>query len=185
VSSPDRGVFAAQLHRSRLRHDRFLGLVQYLGLNEISFLARVACKGPREALLPPRGRTLFWETYAAETEARLARLAEELAAAQAAAENAPAAEHQARIERAVQADLQLELDEAATRRLIDEKLRLRGWHVDSDHLTHASRGRSATHPDERCFNHLISVRCVWRLPGTLSRGHRSETKTSQRHSQKV
>lgn len=84
---------------------------------------------------------LFWESYAAETEARLARQAQELAAAQTAAETAPAAEHQARIERAAQADRQIELDEAATRRLIDEKLRLRGWQADSDHLTYPAGAR--------------------------------------------
>lgn len=83
----------------------------------------------------------FWESYAAETEARLARQAQELAATQAAAAAAPPAERQARIERAEQADRQIQLDEAATRRLIDEKLRLRGWQADSDHLTWAAGAR--------------------------------------------
>jgi hypothetical protein len=59
---------------------------------------------------------LFWEVYAADTEAPPAPQAKELAAAKAATERAPAAEHQARIERAARADRQSHLSYRSYRR---------------------------------------------------------------------
>lgn len=81
----------------------------------------------------------FWEAYAAETEARLAAQARILA--QTAAVPAPAPDLGERIERAHRAADAIHLDEAATRRLIDDQLRRRGWDADSQRLTHSAGAR--------------------------------------------
>ena len=64
------------------------------------------------------------------------KLLEELSALQAAAEKAPAPSIRATIERAAEASDAIELDEAATRRLIDKQLRDAGWEADSDRLAY-------------------------------------------------
>ncbi|MBK8715819.1 MAG: type I restriction-modification system endonuclease [Nannocystaceae bacterium] len=83
----------------------------------------------------------IWEQLAADAEREQARLAEELAALQSQA-TAPSAAEVAKIaERATAAAEHLELDEADTRRLIDEQLRAAGWEVDSAELTYAKGAR--------------------------------------------
>jgi type I restriction enzyme, R subunit len=84
---------------------------------------------------------VFFETYAAEVEARLAKQAQDLAALQAQAEQAPAAELKARQAQAQVADNAVNLNEAATRLIIDEKLRIRGWEVDTEKMTYAAGTR--------------------------------------------
>ena len=68
-----------------------------------------------------------------------AKHAAELAALQAQAVAAPPETIQATVDRAAQAGSEMNLDEAATRRLIDAQLRAAGWEVDSETLTE-SRG---------------------------------------------
>jgi type I restriction enzyme R subunit len=63
------------------------------------------------------------------------KLAAELAKLQAAAQALPPKELAATVERAAEASSEIELDEAATRRIIDRQLRDAGWEVDSDQLT--------------------------------------------------
>jgi type I restriction enzyme R subunit len=85
----------------------------------------------------------FWERYAADTEAAQAALAERLTALQAAADARPAiqqAEQKAAAEEAAQG---IDLDEAATRAIIDARLRARGWEADSATLRHAAGARPA------------------------------------------
>lgn len=65
------------------------------------------------------------------------RLEEELAAQQALATAAPAVELQAKIKSAGDAGQKLELDEAATRRLIDAQLKEVGWEADSETLRYS------------------------------------------------
>ncbi|MFI5300610.1 MAG: type I restriction-modification system endonuclease, partial [Polyangiales bacterium] len=79
----------------------------------------------------------LWEQLATENEARLAI---ELAKMQAAATEAPK-QVEAIVAKATQAAERVELDEAATRKLIDNQLRDVGWEVDSTHLTYASGAR--------------------------------------------
>jgi type I restriction enzyme R subunit len=74
-------------------------------------------------------------------EALARDFAAKLAALQAQAEAAPAAELAARTEQMREASAEVELDEAATRRLIDAQLRLAGWEADSERLTYASGTR--------------------------------------------
>jgi type I restriction enzyme R subunit len=82
-----------------------------------------------------------WEALATEAAREQARLAQELAALQAAAAIAQAPATTAIVEGAAAAAAEVVLDEAATRRLIDEQLRLAGWEADSEELTHASGAR--------------------------------------------
>ena len=80
-----------------------------------------------------------------ETEQRAAaeakRLGEELANEQAKAKAAPAEQLQTRIAQAVVAGEKLELDEAATRRLIDAQLVDAGWEADSQLLAYKNGTR--------------------------------------------
>ena len=64
-----------------------------------------------------------------------AKHAAELAALQAQAVAAAPETIQATVDRAAQAGLDMNLDEAATRRIIDAQLRAAGWEVDSETLT--------------------------------------------------
>lgn len=90
-----------------------------------------------------------WQKRAQESESQLGaeiqKLSEKLAELSQQAAAAPATDaalHQANI-----AGEQIDLDEAATRRLVDEQLRLRGWEADSGSLrfslgTRPAKGKS-------------------------------------------
>jgi type I restriction enzyme R subunit len=88
-----------------------------------------------------------WEQLATESDADKARLAEQLAALQAAATAAPAAQFTQLLQSAANAATQVQLDEAETRRIIDEQLRQAGWEADTPNLryskgTRPQRGRN-------------------------------------------
>jgi len=85
----------------------------------------------------------FWESYAAESEAAKTALVEQLATLQAAAAAAPAAAQQAVLLQVEQAAQGINLDEAATRAVIDARLRARGWEVDNQALRHSAGTRPA------------------------------------------
>jgi type I restriction enzyme R subunit len=82
---------------------------------------------------------------AEETELRASaekqRLEEELAKQQAEAKATPTEQVQAKIQLAVEAAGYLDLDEAATRRLIDSQLIDAGWEADSQLLSHKKGAR--------------------------------------------
>jgi type I restriction enzyme R subunit len=63
------------------------------------------------------------------------KLLTDLAALQAAAQAMPAVERERAIEASAAASEAIELDEAATRKLIDHELRRAGWEVDSELMT--------------------------------------------------
>ncbi|MBS2014023.1 MAG: DUF4145 domain-containing protein [Deltaproteobacteria bacterium] len=92
----------------------------------------------------------IWEAFAAEQieshraaaaakskelEEQNHKLLTELAALQAAAAAAPIAQIQETLARAAEASDAIQLDEAATRKIIDAQLRAAGWEVDSEHMT--------------------------------------------------
>ena len=83
----------------------------------------------------------IWETLAAETESKMAEIAGRLAAVQAAAEQAPKTETFEYIERGVEASTKIDLDEAATRALIDQQLQDSEWEADTKTLRYASGAR--------------------------------------------
>ncbi|WP_408890773.1 type I restriction-modification system endonuclease [Myxococcus faecalis] len=83
----------------------------------------------------------FWEQLALETEQAKISLEKKLAAEQAQALAKPRAAVQAFMTAATAAANALELDEADTRKLIDEQLRQAGWTVDSATLTYSKGAR--------------------------------------------
>jgi type I restriction enzyme R subunit len=83
----------------------------------------------------------IWEKLAAETESKMAEIAGRLAAVQSVAEQAPKAESLELIQRGEEASTKIDLDEAATRALIDQQLRDSGWEVDTKTLRYASGTR--------------------------------------------
>jgi type I restriction enzyme R subunit len=83
----------------------------------------------------------IWEKLAAETEGKMAEIAGRLAAVQAAAEQAPEAESLELIQRGEEASTKIDLDEAATRALIDQQLRDSGWEADTKTQRHANEAR--------------------------------------------
>jgi type I restriction enzyme R subunit len=83
----------------------------------------------------------IWERLAAESESKMAEIASRLAALQAAAEQAPKVESLELVQRGEEAATKIDLDEAATRTLIDQQLRDAGWEADTKSLRHASGAR--------------------------------------------
>lgn len=90
-----------------------------------------------------REERTVWEQLAAEAEKSKAALAKELQALQATAAQAPA---QLTVEIAAKAEaaaLDLDIDEASTRALIDEQLRARGWEADTQTIRYSAGSRPA------------------------------------------
>ncbi len=83
----------------------------------------------------------FWEQLAAETEAAKALLAQQLASQQAQAQNQPKSVVKKFVAEANTAAAAVRLDEAETRKLIDQQLRGAGWEADSATLHHACGAR--------------------------------------------
>lgn len=89
----------------------------------------------------------IWEQLATEADRDKARLAEQLAALQSAAQVAPAVQFKSFLQSAATAATLVQLDEAETRRIIDEQLRQAGWEADTQVLRYSKgirpqRGRN-------------------------------------------
>jgi len=93
-----------------------------------------------------REETAIWEALASQQidehagrnralAAQNKQLMAELAAAQAIAQAMPVRELATTVQRAASASDAIELDEAATRRIIDQQLRDAGWEADTERLT--------------------------------------------------
>lgn len=78
-----------------------------------------------------------WEQLATEADNDKARLAEQLAALQAAAETAPTTQFKYFLQSAATAATQVQLDEVETRRIIDEQLRQAGWEANTQALRYS------------------------------------------------
>lgn len=135
---------------------------------------------------------LFWENYAAETEAGRKAAETALAAVQAEAKAASPAQLEMLIQTATVQAAKIELDEAATRVLIDDQLRAAGWIVDSAVLRHAAGARPqagkaiaiaewptksgpvdyALFLDGRCIGVIEAKREVKDVPGRLGQSKR-------------
>ncbi len=84
-----------------------------------------------------------WERLAQDVDAERSALAKELEAVQKRAQAAPRAEKNDLIDRGEVAATKIDLDEAATRDLIDVQLRDRGWQVDTRALRYSEGVRPA------------------------------------------
>jgi type I restriction enzyme R subunit len=140
----------AELNRLRAERDASLSaaeaarekLAAEQHQREAEQAARLTAEQRAEAETADRA---FWESYAAQTEADRAALAEQLAALQQQAAAAPPAVQNALVTRAAQTATQIDLDEAATRTLIDAQLRARDWQVDSTTMRYADGTRPTPH----------------------------------------
>ena len=83
----------------------------------------------------------FWEQLAEEAEQVKAELAKQLAAQQAQAQAQPKVDIAAYVVAANTAAAAVHLDEAETRKLIDEQLRQSGWEADSATLRYSTGAR--------------------------------------------
>jgi type I restriction enzyme R subunit len=90
-----------------------------------------------------RGERAIWEQLAAEAEQAKAQLAAELRALQDQAAASPANTTEAVVAQAEKAAARLDMDEAATRTMIDQQLRDQGWEADSQTLRYAAGARPA------------------------------------------
>ncbi|TNC95171.1 MAG: type I restriction enzyme, R subunit [Stygiobacter sp.] len=133
-------VLAAELERLRQQHAESLSAAER---------AQIAAQEAEQARLTAEERIRQEaEEKAAlrklleDAEAKQAALVQELQAAQAAAPTAPATIEQV-VEAAKVAAAAIDLDEAATRSIIDRQLRDRGWDADSQTLTYKSGARPA------------------------------------------
>jgi len=84
---------------------------------------------------------LFWEQMAIEAEQAKATLEEQLAEQQTAAASQPKGAFAKYVKAASKAAESVQLDEANTRTLIDQKLKQAGWQADSTTLTHTKGAR--------------------------------------------
>ena len=83
----------------------------------------------------------IWEKLAQDSESERNLIAGHLAALQSSAIRAPKAEVNEYLSLGTQAAAQIDLDEAATRDRIDQKMRDRGWEADTKQLRYAQGAR--------------------------------------------
>ena len=83
----------------------------------------------------------IWEAMATDNEARLLAMRSELDALQATATASPPAARQALADAAGEAAQAIDLDEQATRAIIDARLQARGWEADTASLRYAAGAR--------------------------------------------
>lgn len=85
--------------------------------------------------------SVVWEKLAAEAEASKAELEKQLQQIQTAAQAASADQTMALLQKAQEAAANIDLDEAATRAIIDQKLSIRGWEADSVNIRYNAGSR--------------------------------------------
>ena len=88
-----------------------------------------------------RNEQSFWEHMAAEADQAKAALEQRLAEQQAVAVAQPRQDIERLVAAADVAAQAVELDEATTRKIIDQQLRDAGWEVDSEALTYSKKAR--------------------------------------------
>ncbi len=86
---------------------------------------------------------LTWENLAQDIDNERAEIASRLAALQSAAEQTPKSEKLELVVLGEEASKRFDLDEAATRALIDQQLRDAGWEANTDAIRHSAGTRPA------------------------------------------
>lgn len=133
-------VVAAELKRLREQHLQSLSVAERAQLTAQE--AEQARQSAEEKARAEAEEKAALQKLLAEVEAKHAALQQELEAAQRAAAAVPATVETV-VEAAKVAAAAIDLDEAATRTIIDRQLRDRGWEVDSQALTFKSGARPA------------------------------------------
>ena len=93
-----------------------------------------ALESTKAQLQEVKNETVFWEQMAAEAEQAKAELAQRLATQQTVAASQPKSKVMQLVTAANHAADAIQLDEADTRKLIDQQLRQAGWVADSQNL---------------------------------------------------
>jgi len=100
-----------------------------------------ALESTKAQLQEVKGEQIFWEQMAAEAQQAKAELAQRLAAQQAVAASQPKSTVAQFVAAANNAADAIQLDEADTRKLIDQQLRQAGWVADSQALKYNKGAR--------------------------------------------
>lgn len=141
--SPPDPAESLQDELERLRAEHMMSLSAADAAARAAADADEARRSAEERAKAQADERAVWEALATETEARLLALQEELARVQAASVTQPAA-LQLLVSAATEAAQAIDLDEQATRTLIDGRLRARGWEADTPVLRHAAGARPVT-----------------------------------------
>jgi len=145
VPPPDPAAASSALHDELERLRRALGETRS-DVEKARLAAEAAAQkhlGVEEHARRERDERAVWEQLATEAENARAALAAQLESIQASAVQASPRTTARLIEKAQEAAADLDLDEAATRVLIDEQLRARGWEVDSQTFRFSAGTRPA------------------------------------------
>jgi type I restriction enzyme R subunit len=134
---------ALQAEIERLRAERDAGLSAAEAARRRAEEAEVARLTAEQRAKAEAEERAFWERYAAETEAAQAALNARLSEIQAAAAAAPTATLAKQNVAAADAATDIQLDEAATRTIIDARLRAQGWEADTQTQCHSAGVRPA------------------------------------------
>jgi type I restriction enzyme R subunit len=105
--------------------------------------ARLAAQDAADAAERREEERRFWEDYAAETESGLRDAERRLQALQSQAEGSPPRQLERLAVAAAAATAGIDIDEKATRAMIDGQLRAAGWRADTTLLRHAAGARPA------------------------------------------
>ena len=139
-SPPDPSAALAE-ELARLRAERDAGLSAADAARQAAAAAEQARRTAEERALAEAEDRAVWEQLAADTEAQRAALAAELAALQAAASAASSNVVSLTLKAAEQAAQDIDLDEAATRDIVDARLRARGWDADTASIRYSAGNR--------------------------------------------
>ncbi|MCB0623032.1 MAG: type I restriction-modification system endonuclease [Saprospiraceae bacterium] len=125
----------------RLRAERIALLDSAAKAREEAQEASLARESAEERAKRMADERSVWEQLAQEAEDRKNEAVAGLSALQAVAAQATAEQQRTLREKSDRAALAIDLDEAATRSLIDEQLRARGWDVDTQSMRYSKGAR--------------------------------------------
>ena len=129
----------AELNRLRAERDKLLNEKERA--KEIQANLSSAKETAEQRAARERTEREEWERLAEETENEKVAIHQQLKSLQEQSEQQSPNQHKLLLERAKEAAKHIDLDEAATRALIDQQLRDRGWEADSENLRYATGSR--------------------------------------------
>ncbi len=130
-----------QAELDRLRADQLASLSAADAARQAAEAAEVSRRTAEQRAQAEAEERVIWEALATEAEARLLAMQEELAGVQATSIAQPATVTKLLVTAALDAATEIDLDEQATRALIDSRLRARGWEADTPNLRYAAGTR--------------------------------------------
>ncbi|MEW8030271.1 MAG: type I restriction-modification system endonuclease [Candidatus Thiodiazotropha sp.] len=138
---PDQATANLKAELERLRQEREELLSAAEKAREQAEAESLARESAEQAAHRRAEERTMWEQLAQEAEDQKNAVMAELVALQDTAVQAPPQHKQQIVAQAEQAASTIDLDEAATRTIIDEQLRARGWEVDTENLRYSKGAR--------------------------------------------